>query len=305
MNRIFICITMDCERPRAQTDTRATGPLSWEDSESSIRGYTQIAAEYGFPISFFLHPEVVMEQKKLFLELEGGGACIDGLHLHPWKFGDGKYRAHLGGLSEKDQRAVISEAIALFQVGLGRRPLYFRPGTFSANDATFRILVDLGFKGGSLSVPGRIYKELNAIWTGCLPDPHRANQNFRQLEGNLPFANMPLTCDLSKLEEKNGRYLYRDLRPDYTDANYNQIVTNIVSQLKKRNPFIPVINLVTHNDHDYTNGNDPVCKNYRIVLNEIKKVCKLEGIKAEGTTFNKICDKVLDLPSQKHDFIAF
>ena len=302
--RVFIVVTMDCERPRTETNLKATGPMSWEDSDAFIRGYVKIAHDFNFPVSFFLHPEVAIAQKELFLELEKKGACIDGLHLHPWKFSDGKYRAHLGGMSEEDQRAIILKAIALYQSGLNRRPKYFRPGTFSANDATYRVLVDLGFRGGSLSVPGRIYKDLYAIWTGCYPDPHRANKEMRQLEGDLPFANMPLTCDNSKLEKKGEHYFYRDLRPDYEEVDYNVLVTNVVNQLKQRKPAIPVINLVTHNENDYNDYANRVCKNYITVLNEITKVCKSEGLEVEGTTIDKICDMVFKLPIKENIFNA-
>src|SRR5690606_19128288 len=114
-------------------------------------------------------------------ELEGQGACL-GLHLHPWKFGDGTYRAHFGGLTEAQQRAALSEAIALWQRAIGRRPRYFRPGTFSANDASYRVLVDLGFRGGSIAAPGRVYPDLSSIWTGAEKDPHRPHATFRQLK---------------------------------------------------------------------------------------------------------------------------
>src|SRR5690606_16177301 len=164
-------------------------------------------------------------------------------------------RAHLGGLSEEDQRAVLSEATALWQRAMGRRPDYFRPGTFSANDATFRVLVDLGFKGGSVSAPNRVYRELNSIWTGAVKDPHRPHPIFRQLSGSLPFANIPLTHDYSKLEDLNGRRFHRDMRPDYHDADYHLIANNIVEQLIERRPAVPIIHMDTHNDHDYTDPN--------------------------------------------------
>ena len=50
-------------------------------------------------------------------------------------------------LSEDDQVALLSEASALWQDAMGARPLYFRPGTFSANDAVFRVLGAVGLRG--------------------------------------------------------------------------------------------------------------------------------------------------------------
>ena len=83
-----------------------------------------------------LHPEVTAHHARLFLDLEADGACL-GLHIHPWKFADGHYQAHFGGLSAEQQCAIVAEATAMWYANMGKRPRYFRPGTFSANDSTF------------------------------------------------------------------------------------------------------------------------------------------------------------------------
>lgn len=302
MDRIYVAITMDCERGRTFTHPTASGPEDFEASEAWVRAYARLAGEHGYPVSFFLHPEVAVGQAEAFLDLERDGACL-GLHLHPWKFGDGRYPAHLGGLSGEDQRAVISEALALWQQAIGRRPAYFRPGTFSANDATFAVLTELGFRGGSVSAPGRVYRDLNSIWTGAEKDPHRPHAIFRQWTGDLPFANIPLTHDYSRLENLNGRRFHRDLRPDYTDADYPRIADNIVRQLVERAPAIPLINMVTHNDHDYTNPDDRVRRNYDVVLTAIDDACAAHGLETVGITVAEICDLVLDGPASLGVFV--
>lgn len=301
MKEIHVVITMDCERPTTETRPEATGPRSYELSDRYIRGYVAIAAEFGFPVSFFIHPEVAMAQKALFLELEAKGACL-GLHLHPWKFMDGRYRSHFGGLSEGEQRAILSEAIGLWLNTFGRRPLYFRTGTFSANDSTYRVMAELGFRGASNSVPGRLYPDLNAAWVGAEPDPHRAHPCFRLIKGTLDLANMPLTVDFSSVVEKQGRRFHWDLRPDWQGVDFRQIATNIVAQLKARAPKVPVMTLVTHNENDYMDANDRVCRNFRTVLNEIVAACEAAGAKAVGTTFDKICDRVLSEPVGEPEF---
>ena len=302
MDKIYVSVSMDCERDRTFTDPTASGPADFAASAAWVRAYAELAGAYGWPVTFFLHPEVAEGQSDLFLELESQGACL-GLHLHPWKFGDGKYRAHFGGLSEQDQRAAMSEAIALWQRAIGRRPEYFRPGTFSANDATYRVLVDLGFKGGSISAPNRVYRDLNSIWTGAEKDPHRPHPYFRQLKGTLPFGNVPLTHDYSKLEDVNGRRFHRDLRPDYYDADYQLIANNIVEQLLERRPAIPVIHMVTHNDHDYTDPEDRVRKNYDVVLKEIDQACRSRGIEPVGATIEELAGMVLALPVEDEAFV--
>lgn len=302
MDQIYVAISMDCERDRTFTHPNASGPADFEASADWVRAYADLAGAYGWPVTFFLHPEVAEGQADLFLDLEADGACI-GLHLHPWKFGDRSYRAHLGGLSGDRQRAVLSEAIAVWQRAIGRRPLYFRPGTFSANDATFGVLADLGFRGGSISAPGRVYREINSIWTGAEKDPHRANAVFRHQPGTMDFANVPLTHDYSKLEDVSGRRFHRDLRPDYTDADYRLIADNIVRQIKERQPKVPLITMVTHNDHDYTDPDDRVRRNYDTGLREIHEACERHGLRAVGTTIDQVCEMVLAEPAVEAEFV--
>jgi peptidoglycan/xylan/chitin deacetylase (PgdA/CDA1 family) len=303
MDRVYVLVTMDVERPRL--DKNASGPENWDASAAYIRGYTEQAAAHGFPVSFFAHPETAVRHAELFERLrQDHGAFTEGLHLHPWKFADGRYPAHLGGMTGDEQREAISEAAAMWRDAFQREPRYFRPGTFSANDETFQVLVDLGFRGGSISAPGRVYRELNSIWTGAVPDPHRAHRCFRQLEGDLEFANIPLTADFSEQQQLDGRIYYRDLRPDYRGVDYEPILRNIVNQLVERQPDIPVIQFVTHNDNDYTDPNDPNCINYETVLKGIGEACSRVGLESVGATIGEVCDLVLAKPANPPEFLA-
>jgi len=303
MRELYVLVTMDVEVPRQHP--QASGPPDWGSSERYIRAYTEVAAEYGFPVNFFSHPECAEQHVALFETLkEAHGSFIDGLHLHPWKFADGKYRAHLGGMTAERQRAAISEAAAVWQAAFGRGPLYFRPGTFSANDYTFALLVELGFRGGSVSAPGRVFRDLYAIWTGAVPDPHRPHHCFRQLEGELPFANIPLTQDFSELKQVGNRLFYRDLRPDYADVDHRILVDNVVAQLAERRPIVPVIHFDTHNDNDYTDPQNRVRRNYETLLGAISDACPRAGFRAIGSTVDQVCDLVLAQPARRPEFVS-
>lgn len=301
MKDIYVVVTMDCERPITETHPSASGPPDYEEAKVWTHAYAELAGEHGFPVTFFIHPEVALEQTALFDELESQGACL-GLHLHPWRFGDGRYKAELGALTEIESRAAISEATALWQHAFGKRPLYFRPGAISANDSVFRVLADLGFRGGSVSMPGRVYPDVHAIWSGAVPDPHRAHPFFRQVEGDLEFVEMPVSVDFSTLVERNGWWLHWDLRPDF-DLDHRRIAANIVNQVKARDPSVPVINMVTHNDHDFTDPNDRVCRNFRAVLEGIADACDAAGLRPVGTTLDRICDMVLEQPIIHKEFM--
>ena len=320
MKKIYVVPTMDVEPLKGDTHPTATGPETWEQSEKFIRGYAEQADKYGYPVSYFIHPEVAVAQSVLFEELNKNGHCVDCLHLHPWKFRDGKYKAHFGDLTENDMRASLAESISMWQSGFGRRPLYFRPGTFSANDMMYKVLVDLGFRGGSCSMPGRVWPRMKAIWTGAAPDPHRPHATFRQAVGDLEFGNMPNSADFSTLAvakgsnfqmvegevsstDENTVTCHRDLRPDWRDNDYHAVANNIVEQLIERDPSIPVMTWNTHNDNDHTDPEDRVSKNLRIMLKEITDACKSRGIEPVGATMADICDMVLAEPVKMSPFV--
>jgi peptidoglycan/xylan/chitin deacetylase (PgdA/CDA1 family) len=298
MKPIDILVTMDCEpiRPPERTGVATSGPYSYADSERFITGYAKLArSEYGFPVSLFIHPESALAHRELFPALERDGAAL-GLHIHPYKYDPVRYCAHFGELSAEDQRTLVAECSALWKEALGRRPEYFRPGTFSANDSTFRVLAEMGFIGGSISCPGRMFPELAAVWTGAPCDPHRGHAHFRQLVGELPFANLPLSVDTSDVRAKDGSQQQWDLRPDYREADYTRIATNIVTQIKARNPAVPIVMVVSHNDNDYTDPNDRVAKNLRRSLDATVAACRAAGYEPRGATIAEVCAKVLALP---------
>jgi peptidoglycan/xylan/chitin deacetylase (PgdA/CDA1 family) len=314
MQEIRIVATMDCEPTTATCDKSASGPGDWALGERAVRGYWEMAQSHGFPVTYFVHPETAVAQASMFNELAGKGACL-GLHMHPWKYSLWKhagkrYMAHYGALPESEQRELLREASAVWREAIGSHPLYFRPGTFSANDDVFKVLAECGFRGGSCSAPGRVLPEFRAIWTGTEPDPHRANAEFRQANGNLDFAEMPLSADFSALlKGRIGRRMHADLRPD-TDweaqygVSYKTIARNIVAQVIERNPAVPVINLMTHNHYDYRDGNADATRRLRVVFDELKSACAAAGVKATGATLADIADAVLAAPPVKEAFVS-
>lgn len=92
MKRIHIVLTMDCEPTTGTTHPLATGPANWTMGENAVRGYSEVAAQYRLPVSYFIHPETAIAQAAMFRELEQDGACL-GLHMHPGNIQDGATRA--------------------------------------------------------------------------------------------------------------------------------------------------------------------------------------------------------------------
>lgn len=314
MDKISIVMTMDCEPTTATSDASATGPRDWAHGERAARGYWAIGQEFGLPVTYFIHPETAIGQAEMWKDLEAQGATI-GLHMHPWKYSmwkyDGqKYCQHYGGLTEQEQRDLLNEACDEWAEAIGHRPEYFRPGTFSANDAIFRVLDDLGFKGGSCSAPGRMLPEMRAIWTGAEPDPHRANAVFRQVKGDLDFVNMPQSMDYSQLlTGRIGRRMYADLRPDIDwpgqyGVQWSTIAQNLVAQLLERNPAVPVIGVITHNQYEYFDADEPAAQRLRLMLAEAVKACKAKGIEPVGRTLSDIVAAVQALPREVEELVT-
>ena len=312
MKEINVVLTMDCEPTTATSDKSASGPKDWAHGERAVSGYVGIGKSYGFPVSFFIHPETAIAQAPMFKELEEKGACL-GLHLHPWKYSkwrhDGKrYFAHYGGLTADAQLTLLTEASALWRDAIGYQPLYFRSGTFSANDSIFRVLAAAGFKGGSCSAPGRVVPEMLAIWSGTEPDPHRGHALFRHVSGDLEFVNVPLSADFSALlTGMHGRRMHADLRPD-TDwpgqygVSYETIATNIVNQVVDRAPLVPTIVIISHNHFEFSDPAGTHTLRLRSALDGLHRACKLAGVKPVGATLAQIVDKVLAVPYAPQPF---
>lgn len=294
MKNIHVALTLDCERPNSETDPTASGPPSYAAGIDSTQGYVKIAEARGYPVTLFVHPEAATADPSVFKQFEADGHNL-GLHLHPWRFADLKYAAELGALSDNDARAVISEATSMWQSALGYRPKIFRSGAASANDSTFRILSELGFEGGSSTIPGRVYPDIYAIWAGSDPDPHRANAVFRQLPGQLEFAEVPISVDSSRQVHKNGRSFHWELRPDW-DVEYDEIAFNIVGQVIARAPDVPVINMVTHNDHNFADPDDPFTVSFSSIIDAIEAACERSHLTPIGSTVQDIVDLTLALP---------
>ena len=197
---------------------------------------------------------------------------------------------------------MLSRAIEMWREAFNVPPQYSRQGTLSASDSRFWVLADLGFRGGSVSLPGRVFPDKHAVWAGAPLDPHRGHPDFRLLEGPLEFANMPISVDTSQLNEKDGRQFYWDLRPDFDGLDYLQMARNIVAQLRERDPAIPCINMLTHNDYDFADPESRVGRNYRDVLAAIKAACDEANIKAVGATLGEIVDEVLSEPYVAPEF---
>lgn len=298
---VLVLFTMDCEPARNEVSAHAlrmsaSGPRGYEESSASVEAYCRGLMSIGFPVTLFLHPEVAKAHADLVLGLEREGVCL-GLHLHPYKLGDGRWQLDLGGYPADVQREILRQAVEVWERALGRRPLYFRAGYFSANDATFGLLRELGFRGGSLSIPGRVLPEHYSVWAGADPMPHRASLAFRQNAGDIEFVEVPVPVDRRRPVAK-GHAGEAGFEWPYIPASaydHRRVVTDILDVVvDEGHPWGTVV-MDTHNDQDYADPTHPASRNLAAVVATLTMECEKRSLRPVGSTVADVCDRVLAL----------
>lgn len=292
---LYVLLTMDCETAKQEvsphgTRMSASGPQDYAESERSIRGYASIAESYGLPVTFLAHPEVAAGNRDLLLDLQGRGHCL-GLHLHPYKFAGKGYLDDLGAYSAEQQREMLSAAADVWERAIGQRPLYFRAGYFSSNDSTFRVLQELGFRGGSLSNPGRVLPEHCSVWAGAEDYPHRANLDFRQIAGTSSFIEVPVSVDYLR-PVQTGAAGEQGYEWPYVPARYDHraVVEHVLQRTRTNAPKYGTILLDTHNDQNYQDEAHLATVNLRLVLDSLFSLCEDMNIRPVGATLQTMCD---------------
>ena len=301
MPDVALLPTMDCEPPGPEITAHArsksaTGPTDYEASESSIRGFVSLCDDLGLAPTLFVHPQVGEQHRDLFLDLRDSGVCL-GLHLHPYKLNP-DYRADLGAYAAETQREILTEAIDRWEAVFDEHPRYVRPGVFSANDATYQVLDDIGFLGGSVSTPGRVKPDAAAVWAGAPVDPHRGHAAFRMLPGDLDFVDAPVTVDRSRpvtgghLGQGGYESLYvsdieaEALDPDASAYDLAAVTRNTLERIERDSPSRPALVTNTHNNMAYGDTDHRACENLRTVARTAREYCRGTPISLEPTTLD-------------------
>lgn len=295
MTPIYIVMTMDCESAKVDMSDHgylmsSSGPSNYEQSEKSIRGFLKGTKDAGYPTTLFLHPEVARENRKLVLEAKEKGTCL-GLHIHPYKLANSEYTHDLGAYSADEQRVILQKSISVWEDALGEKPVYFRGGYFSANDNTFRVLEELGFKGGSLSNPGRSLTSHFSVWKGAEPYPHRAHKAFRLASGDSEFVEIPISVAYGR-PVAHGHAGEEGYEWPYIPHTYDheRVVSDILNRFSEEKPLLGCYVTDTHNDQDYTDPDAPASINLARIVKAIEESCNSLGFEARGATIAEICN---------------
>jgi hypothetical protein len=287
---------MDCEPANTHISEHAlkmsnSGPGDYILSERSIDGYIEILEENNLPVTLFIHPEIAKEHKKLLINYDSEKVCF-GMHIHPYKLTNSNYKFDLGAYSYEDQYNIIKNAGEKWRESMGYNPLFFRAGYFSANDNTYAVLDNLGYIGGSVSIPGRILPSHYSIWAGTEPFPHRANLYFRQSVGKSNFIEIPVSVDF-KNKVKNGDAGEKGYEWLYiTSRNYDhsRIVKNILKSYTEENRNIySTLVIDTHNDVDYSNKKTDSSNKLQEIIDNIESNCKTFNFNPFGVTIENLC----------------
>ena len=281
---IFITFTMDVERIAERSPTG--GPVSWEQSERAIRGFADALSKNDLVATLFITPETAAVHPQLFFELEQRGFEL-GMHLHPQSFRDNSYREHLGGYGYEQQVEILSQAQDDWAEALGRRSASFRPGHFSANDATFKALYDCGFRQGSVSPPEREIPGLRSVWRGADPDAHHAHPSFRLIAGDLDFYECPMTIDPARRIHEGGSAL--EFRIEWgTAEELLSVVAKRVDDLVERDVAVKTLVSITHNMFEFEDPDDVHRQSLDGVVEGIRQVVEPSGLTLVPATLAEV-----------------
>ena len=198
----------------------------------------------------------------------------------------------MGASTAREQREILGKAAEAWARALGQHPSYFRAGYFSANDATFGVLHELGFRGGSLSNPGRVLPEHCSVWAGAPVYPHRAHLGFRLIAGDSDFVEIPVSVDFQRPMHRGdaGEVGYEWPYIPSKTYDHAQVIAHIAERIKADSPNVGVIVTDTHNDQDYTDPEHPASSNLRLILDAIESSCADAGLRPVGATVRSLCD---------------
>ena len=293
MRKLHFCLTMDCER--ILDESPPGGPEDWESSRSAIEGFVRILQAERMHATFFIVPETAAKHADLWQSLDRDAFEL-GLHLHPQSLGDRSLQEYLGAYSGGQQRSMIQLAMDIWSEALGRAPRAFRPGNFSANDATFRVLKQLGFTHGSVSAPGRRSPRFRAVWSGAPAAVHRAHAAFRLVEGDMDFVEAPVTEDLTRMKTDSPQTgLPRELRVEWDDeAGHALTIRNALDRmLAEPRPLITIVAL-THNHVDYSSDNSPAPTALKGIIRHARAAASANDLELVPATIGQIRDAYLE-----------
>ena len=272
----------DCEASQHAIKDAALG-------ERSTRGLAEIAASEGLRVTLLVIPTDLEASPGLYRELDRAGQEI-GLHVHP---ADQGYEEFLGVYGPEEQKKIVGEAADRFAQVMGRKPGSVCIGYGSANDHTYPVFVELGFRHGHISIPGRILPECASVWAGAPLDMHYAHPHNRLLPGWLDFVEVPQTLDPDS-RMWGGKHP-QDLRVELVDAknHWYTIAKSVDRQIRDNTP-VKYIHIVTHNIFEFGREGDFRRETLIQMIRHVKRIVADKGGVLKGGTMAEVAREYRD-----------
>jgi len=156
---------------------------------------------------------------------------------------------------------------------------------------TFGVLEELGFIGGSVSIPGRVLPDHQSVWAGAPDYPHAAHPAFRLCSGSTGFVEVPVSVDHLRPVARGtaGEIGYEWPYLAAEGYDHRAIAGDIVRRFARDTPALAVFVTDVHNDQDMSEPDHLACRNLRTLFDEVLNQTRLLQIPAEGATIEEVC----------------
>ena len=279
MKRLDVMFTMDCEA--IDVIAAEGGPPDWDFSRRAIEGFCEILLAKNLTPTLFIVPHTAEAQAQLFRDLEKQGVEL-ALHYHPQDDGHSDY---LGAYDYDAQKEMLSIAAGRWANAIGKMPKSFRGGNYSANDNTFPVLADLGFRQTSASMPGKNFTRVKSNWAGAQMQPYFTNRANRLIPGDMDLFEIPATADWDSVLW--GGLTKLELRVEMVDARaHGFTIRKNVSRLLSEGMESPYLLALTHNVFDYTDKNEFRRKVLEGIIEEIEACAEQNSLIFTGHTLS-------------------
>ncbi|HUS79871.1 MAG TPA: hypothetical protein VM283_01305 [Armatimonadota bacterium] len=262
-DKLFFCYFMDCQTPGKPGGAR---DQTWEVAEQAVRGIAELFAERGLihALGMCSEPEVALRQPTMFREIAQAGAW-QALHFQVRGYRprgaseDYDWQRPLTDYGYEEQRQVISIAKDEWEQALGTPAEDFGACCAQANDYTFPILAELGFRQSYCSAPGRYNPAAGQSWWGAFPHSHHAASRSRLVCGELELYEFTLTRSLQPRPGDAGVWYVEDPRAEREmdfDATMAIAEASVRDMMMRDHPIL-YVHVPTHNTWDVDDRSSP------------------------------------------------
>lgn len=268
-DRLLVSFTMNC----AAVDRGAgyPGPSTWSAANKAAEGFADAVVSAGMKATMFVASDVCKRAVDALRACDKSGVEI-GLLTDPRLEG---FKGSLASYGIEHQKELISMGASTFTDALGREPKTFRPGEFSANNDTYIVLCELGFRQGSFSLPERHVVPECSNWRGAYPFAHHVDPLEVLQPGTLELYNVPVTSDFDKTT-LNGQ---QDFTPLFLGSEQRDIdsaaaflVSKHLKRMKSDNVHVKTLTCMSTNSANYADQTSHAAKMLAHIIDTIRRL---------------------------------